>query len=351
MTASSAPDRTRRVKAWWEPTHAPELVNRLRYGNWALPENAAHEKLFTPRDFRSQAGARSSARSYFKARFTSCDFSGRFDQDAAGISFTKCDFENCDFGTSTWGRVKFRECSFKRCSFSQSTWRGAEFRECHWEEIGFSGNETILHSVFISNPQMFIDAGYTNLDERVLTDRGVTRVFQLDRLQETKSTVARNIFNSHKTTGDDATFYKAFSTYSKQYGSFLQSSSLSNLRNAKGWRKIGHLPQVAISVAERRLNNAFGWITLWGSSATRPLLCLCGELVVFSSLYKLCFELSAYEAFTNAFDITSIAGYTRAVTMGVTAYFFFAAALNLVTAILFYSAFFSVAFNKISRVR
>jgi uncharacterized protein YjbI with pentapeptide repeats len=349
--SQQVPDRTRRVNAWWEPTYAPELLTQLSQGNWALPDNAAHQRLFVPDNFQAQVGQRATRGHFSETRFTSCDFSGRFDQYAMGASFTECDFENCDFGTTTWAKVKFRKCTFRRCSFSQSTWKESEFRNCTWESIGFSGNETVLISVYVSNPAKFIAAGYTNSDSDILAQKNTTPEFQIARLEETKATVARNIFNNHKTVGDDAAFYLSFSAYVRQYGRSVASSAAQEFRVNKGRKRVKAAFKFLYAKLEGWVNVTFGVLTNWGSSALRPLLCLAATFVVFSAIYRLTYFDSLDKSLSMSFDVTTIAAYTRSVTQEVVGGLYLIASLNLLMAILFYSAFFSVAISKISRTR
>lgn len=342
--------RSRRIKVWWEPTYAPGLHNTLTRGSWQLRDNAADQRLFTPNDFRSQVGQRPSKGHFNGARFTWCDFSGKFNT-AAGSSFTNCEFEGCDFGTSTWHNVKFTKCKFLKCSFSQSTWIESEFRACHWEEIGISGNETSLQNVYISNPADFVAAAYTNLDRPFLATKNATPEFQAYRLEETKATVSRNIFNNHKTVGDDATFYVAFSNYAKQYSKWLAVSAKWEFGRAKGFGKVLAAFKYGSALAEGWVNVLFGHITKWGSSALRPLAHLLSSFIAFTVIYRLFYLNSFADSMMVAFDITSIAGFTRSVTKDTTGSLYTVCACNLVVAIMFYSAFFSVAINKISRVR
>lgn len=343
--------RSRRINAWWEPTYAPQLFNALSEGDWTLRDNAADRRLFTPDNFSNQVAAREKKRKFKKTRFTSCDFSGSFRENAIGAVFDECHFENCDFGTSTWEKVKFRKCNFERCSFSQSTWINAEFRECFWSEIGISGNETVFEEVFISNPSKFISAAFTNTDPDVVSERGINKKFQLLKLEQTKATVARSIFNCHKSTGDDASFYAAFSTYMSQYTIYRICEAKWQLRQEKFSNKPGWLVRYVDRKFEYLLNRFFGIVTAWGSSSFRPLVFLAATFLTFIGAYRIIGISNWRDAVSTSFDVTSIAGFTRSITSQSSDTVYVVACANLVISILFYSAFFSVAISKISRTR
>lgn len=345
------PSRTRRKNAWWEPTYDPTLVDEFTAGDWRLPDNAAHKRYFHSGSFLDQVKDRKTNRKFSSINFDTCDFSGRYEGEIAGANFNECTFKNCDFGTSTWERVKFRKCNFEQCSFTQSTWVDVEFRKCKWNDIGISGNETDLNEVFIENPSDFIGSAYTNLDEEVLAAKGRTPEFQLFKLEQTKATVARSIFNNHKVVGDDQAFYRAFSAYMTQYSASRISDADWYSKQVSGcahyrWRLIkGH------RYSEHLLNQFFGFITGWGSSSLKPLIGLFATFVAFTLVYWLIFSKEIHEAASISFDVTSIAAFTRSIDSDVGGGLYVASAINLVISLLFYSAFFSVAISKISRTR
>lgn len=80
-------------------------------------------------------------------------------------------------------------------------------------------------------------------------------------MEETKATVSRNIFNNHKTVGDDATFYVAFSNYAKQYSKWLAVSAKWEFGRAKGFGKVLAAFKYGSALAEGWVNVLFGHIT------------------------------------------------------------------------------------------
>jgi hypothetical protein len=209
----------------------------------------------------------------------------------------------------------------------------------------------VLEGVYISNPASFIAAAFTNTDPVILKEKKVSAKFQLYRLEDTKATVARSIFNNHKTVGDDATFYEALSTYIKQYSKSMAVSAKYEMSTSSGGKSFKHMIRYAAAVAEGCVNKTFGRLTNWGSSAITPLVCLFSSFVFYCGVYRVFFVKDIKSAAAVSFDVTTIAGFTRSVTADVNGYFYLATCANLVCSILFYSAFFSVAINKISRLR
>ena len=267
--------------------------------------------------------------------------------------FDRCEFEGCDFGLSTWDRAKFTSCRFRRCSFSQSTWIRSEFRRCSWAAIGLSGNETILDRVFIENPEAYVAAAYTNLDPNELASRGVKLNFQRTRLEETKATVARNLYNSHRVVGDDDTFHKACKIYLIQSCvSRIQDRTFTlNDPTTTPARRIRAFFGLAGADVEYGLVLLFGNMNNWGGSISKPLAFLLAVFLGFAVLYFIACDFDLGTALGKSFDVTTVAGYGRAVSAQDHGTFLYLAWTNLALAILFYTVFFATAVAKISRTR
>ena len=353
MSESPPPSRSRRTQSWWEPIFSAGQAWSPEPGDWALPDEAALRKLLTAQALKG-ALTNGSGRTRFKdVRFKDCDLFGRFDQIERALIFDGCQFVGCDFGLTTWDRAKFKNCEFKRCSFSQSTWIRSEFRDCTWSEIGLSGNETVLDRVFISNPEEFIRSAYTNLDKDELHKRHVSAHFQRTRLEETKATVARNLYNSHRIIGDDETFYKACKAYLTQACISRQQDRLFTFNNKDetDYQRLKAGIGLAGADLEFGLVWVFGNLNSWGGSISKPLSGLVGVYALFSILYAWVCGFDGGDALGKAFDITAIAGFTRAVAASDAGIFLYLAWLNLALSILFYTVLFSTAVSKISRTR
>lgn len=356
MTTTSALaklTRTRRIKAWWEPTYAPDKANEFTAGDWALPDLAAYMKLFRGDDLTQRVNSGEIKPIFQNIRFTGCDFTGEFQIGLRTIVFEKCEFNACDFGTSTWKGAKFTSCSFDECSVSQSTWIKSEFRRCRWSKIGMSGNETDFDQVFIENPRSFLAAAYTRLDPEILIEKGRTRSFQATRLEETKATVARNIYNNHKVVGDENTFYEACRGY-------IMQSCRANLcdkiyhvfdkRNSRMRRLISAFAAVG-AVSELSILWLFGTCNAWGRSVTRPLTGLLATFFGFAVAYSWLLGLKAMDSVGRAIDVTTISGFTRSVTATDVGALLWMSWANLIVAIMFYTVFFATVVAKISRNR
>lgn len=345
--------RTRRTKAWWEPTYAPDKANEFTAGDWTLPDLAAYIKLFRGEDLTRRVEAREVTPIFKGVRFTSCDFTGAFQIGLRTIVFEKCDFKACDFGTSTWTRAKFTGCTFDECSLSQSNWIKSEFRRCEWSRIGMSGNETDFDQVFIENPRSFLASAYTRLDPDLLREKGKSRRFQTTRLEETKATVARNIYNNHKVVGDENTFYESCRGYIMQscranihdkiYRVLLKGSSFRK-RSISAMEAMGALGELSILWL-------FGTCNAWGRSVTRPLGGLLVTFGGFAVAYAWFLGLDWVHSWERALDVTTIAGFTRSVIKADTGALLWVSWANLITAIMFYTVFFATVVAKISRNR
>lgn len=345
--------RTRRITAWWEPTFSPDKACDFTAGDWSLPELAANIKLFRGEDLAHRISANEIKPKFKGIRFSNCDFTGAFQIGYRTIVFDKCEFIACDFGTSTWTRAKFTGCNFDQCSLSQSSWIKSEFRRCRWSNIGMSGNATDFDQVFIENPRSFLAAAYTRLDPKILREKGKSPSFQAARLEETKATVARNIYNNHKGVGDENTFYDACRGYiiqSCRANIYDKLYTVCNRKSSATTRLISAFGALG-AIAELSILWIFGTCNAWGRSVSRPLG---GLLVTFGGFaigYGWITGLGLAASLGRAIDVTTIAGFTRSVTPADSGALLWASWVNLIIAIMFYTVFFATVVAKISRNR
>lgn len=342
------PPRTRRTKNFWEPIYNPSTVERFPYADWRTAcEHGATWKTLSSRDLSDvvQGGFFPKAKN---VQFMSCDFFGSVE---TVVVFENCKFLYCDFGLSAWRRAKFTNCEFNNTSFTQCEFVECEFRGCDWISTGLSGNETRFDKTLIDNPKDFVDSAFLNIDDDILKSRGTNRDRQLVRFWETKSVVARQLYNDLKSTGDEDSFYKACKA-------FIQATCRYKFERAwrPGKRKDGiphrkYTLRLISTILEMGLIRLIASINKWGESVIRPLLLLIACFIVFSVVYfGFGFE-SFHGSVRKSFEITSIAGYTRGAKVSPTFGLLLAEWLNLVSAIVFYTVFFSTIVSKICRVR
>ena len=96
-----------------------------------------------------------------------------------------------------------------------TTFSNCEFRSCKWDTIGLSGNMTNLQGTIITNPSKFIDAAYSGTNPNKKLPSG-DPAHQRARLESTKATVARTLAATLTIVGDEATYYEAIATKTKQ---------------------------------------------------------------------------------------------------------------------------------------
>lgn len=357
MSKAPSPISRSRRKNYWEAIYSPALANKFLPGDWLLPELAASQKVFDSGDLRTLIDRKSRTLNFGGIRFVNCDFTGFFTKFGRAIVFNKCEFQCCDFGSATWERAKFTDCAFARCSITQSSWTDCEFRRCKWSDISMAGNETHLVRVYIDNPEAFIRAAYTNLDAAELAKRNVKPEFQRTRLEETKATVARSLYQSHREVGDDLTFHKVCKVFTLQgitarrAGLELESVT-SDRKNL--WQKLRVLwlsLKIDVASIELVITRAFGAANSWGLSLARPLGLLGLTFLCFWLINGLAVDCTWAAAGMRAFDVTSVAGYTKAVSGTSSIGAQMIAGLNLTVALFAYTVFFSTAVAKVSRFR
>lgn len=344
-------DRSRRTN-FWEAIYEPSLAKLFTVGDWKLEDLGANLKLFRAGDLRRNFQEKKVALKFTGVRFVDCDFTGFFTKFGRAIIFKECEFRRCDFGLSTWERAKFTSCNFSSCSITQSTWTDCEFRKCDWNNISMAGNETNFIRVYIDNPEQFVGSAYTNLNEAELEAQKISAHFQRTRLEETRATVARNLYHSHRIVGDDATFHKVCKVFTLQ-GIVARRSEIRYRRSSV--KKLLDRTMLAlrdwVCSFELYITKLFGLANGWGASLSRPLGMLALTLFAFTFFNRLFFDANFAHAFMRAFDATSVAGYTKATSSDASFWVQAVVAFNLTLALFFYTVFFSTAVAKVSRFR
>lgn len=344
---TTPPSRTRRAHCYWEPIYDPSLVGKLKGRDWNFGTDTGPTKSYFDlagiKPFVEGGGSR-----VFKnIRFSECDFQGISSNDSQ-VVFDKCEFLNCDLSLSTFINFKFSKCIFRGSSFGQTTFRDVEFRDCAWERMAVSSNETVLENVFISNPSDFNKSLWTQLDKQILPKK-VSKINQWHRHELTKSTIARMLLNNHRELGDDRTFYESVRVFEIQqsYAKFCRAvfNTINKARPASLWYFL-----VAIFwIAELCLLRIFGMLNAWGASALRPLIALIALFIAGGLYYSNIKSISL--PFQASFDVTTVAGYTKAVSADASASLQATFSAHLLIALVFYTVFFATIVARLSRVR
>lgn len=345
--------RSRRINCWWEPTYNPAAAKKFTMGDWVLPDRGAFQKLFDAKALKELVLAGPANLHFKNIDFKECDFFGDFSEIDRDITFRNCTFDKCDFGLSTWSKAKFRSCKFIGCSLSQTRWANVEFRNSTWENVGLSGNETVFENVYVDDPENLIVNISTNISAASLAKGKTTKEYQLYRLEETKATVSRNIYNSHKIVGDEDAFYRACKIHLLQTCRGRQARHRYDLfrPNNSTVGRLRSLLFLGSSDLEAGLVWTFGTLTKWGGSILRPLVGLFLVISAYTVLFHYVLNCNWHLSFERSFDIATVTGYGRAVQYSDGGWFLRLAWSELVFSILFYTVFFTVAVAKISRVR
>ncbi|WP_312780782.1 pentapeptide repeat-containing protein [Brevundimonas sp.] len=212
-------------------------------------------------------------RFFKKIRFSDCDFQG-ISSNESQVVFDKCEFLNCDLSLSTFKNFKFSKCTFRGSSFGQTTFRDVEFRDCIWEKMAVSTNETVLEDVFISNPSDFNKSLWTQLDEKILTTKNASKMYQWHRHELAKSTIARMLLNNHRYLGDDRTFYESVRVFETQQAYDKCCRATYNTINRFRWASAWYAAVAIFWSIELGLLWTFGILNAWGGQRTPPINCL-----------------------------------------------------------------------------
>lgn len=340
--------RGKRSKNFWEPVFNPTKPPPTGVHDWDVSgKTGVVDLLCRSKEVDARMAARSQTRwpvSSFD--FTDCDFEGNF----VNIVFKNCNFVGCDFGSCSWKNAKFSNCVFVKCSLSVCTFEQSQFIDCKWDKIGISGTETKLFDTSISNPLEFISAAYTNVDPGVLAQNNGDAPYQLMRLEETKTKVARLILSNNERSSDDSTYYKSVEAYLRQ----IIKSKLSNCKYGikKRARLWFNIPAFPIFYAESLFLRISGSVNSWGASVVRPALVGVFIGALFTVWYRIFNITSSLEvAAMKSFDVTLLFGYTKHAQSGSCFFEQISYAVNAFFGLWWYAIFVPTIINRISRVR
>lgn len=349
MTGGAKHIGDRRLSAWWEPTFAPALHDKLSTHNWDFSNSVGCKGAFLSAAALKLVSKVGEVQIFENLTFEDCDIQGVFEHKPA-ISFRNCRFHGCDFSFSEWVRTSFRDCEFRECSFALTTFDECEFRECEWEKIGMQGSKTDFIRTFITNPRKFMRAGFSGTREDLKHDKKHV-AYQAYRLEQTKAHVSRNILFSHRDVSDNATYYESARAHDFQQVREKIWRDFYSGRFGKGWEK-SRIAMNAAHILELIILWVMGVSNKWGESIVRPIICLLISFLIFSMAYKYLDFLCVSSGFLQkSFDISIIAGYGNQYQDGQNVYLRVAQGIQLTISILFYSVFFSTIVSRNSRSR
>lgn len=354
ISSSLLANRTRRVNCWFEPTYSPELAERFVSGDLRKVQKNTALTAF------DGAGKETYFLEKRDLTFENCDFYGKFDRRPASISFKGCTFLGCDFGLSIWNSAKFSGCTFERCSFGMTTFESCQFRGCTFIETGLSSNETIISETYISDPAGFIGSTYNCLDKVMLLRHKANEDYQIFKWQDTKATIARMIYVSHKTVGGDEDFHAASRTFLLEGSKFrireaqrnISTREVLNWYNIMGrlWRLFQQRSTLLSRHVDLLLVRLFGFLSGWGGSSSISLFFIFIQFLIFSMLYLSSGdEIGA--AFARSFHISSLAGYTAAVSENDSMIITMIRLIQLIASVILYSVFFASLISHTSKSR
>ena len=345
----SKPARGRRTRSYWEPIYEPNCKEAFPNARWAdAQKHGASARTLAAGDLEAELQQGIATR-FSGVAFKNCDFFGHFDKIDRTLIFEQCEFDFCDFGLSTWRRAKFTNCRFRHSSLTQCTLIECEFRKCTWESIGLSGNETRFERTYVDNPCALVDSKFLNLHVKSLGMSKANRGREIVRHWETKSTVARQLYNDLKFVGDERAFYEACRCFLLCSAKHSLWNSRYPGKDADGRDRRASLMGLAAASLELTLFHLFGILNKWGASVSRPLMALVAVFAIFVLIYWTGYGIGFAGSVAKSFEITSVAGYTPNPNaprlLRLTEW------LNLVLAIIAYTVFFATAVAKIARVR
>ncbi|WP_447888295.1 anti-phage Hailong system effector protein HalA [Serratia fonticola] len=244
--------------------------------------------------------------------FNECDIYGEL--SAIKLNFKECRFKKVYFGYSVFKNTKFQNCTFEKCSLAMTKFENCQFIDCKFTDISFSGNETIFENTQI-NSEMLIKAGYTNLDESVLKEKGVTAEYQSSRFETTKAKMARMILNSLSSTADDDLYYNSVKTYliSRTRARIYKYKYAAGSENGFFKRLKSRVKMVATKF-ELLILCVSGTVNNWGNGLFRAVMVGLLLILAFCLYYHNYFGTTAIGSLIKSIDITFLAGYTKHVT-------------------------------------
>ena len=256
-----------RDKNFWEPIYAPENDNSFR--KWTVNDdelNTTSGKKNVWIDIADFIKLKKNIIENFT--FTDIDFEGIVFKER--LKFLKCKFISCSFRNSEWDSVKFTDCEFTRTSFSISKFTNCEFRKCKYKEIGISGNETKFDNVYIE-PKKFINAAYTNTDEKVLFELKINPLYQIYRLENTKTAVARMLLQMKPIRNDIDTYATAKKIARTSEIFYYIKKNLYEIKINRFFCKINPLLKLMTNYIEFLFTYSIGWLSGWGLKVGRTL--------------------------------------------------------------------------------
>lgn len=352
-----------RRKNFWEPIYDPAYTAPEKLYDWDTNTSfGVKDCVCTAEELEKKMQSENRPKWVMREmQFKKCDFRGNFNFDQ--IVFTDCSFENCDFGISSWENAKFTNCRFNRCSLTQTSFDKCQFNNCTWNDISFSGTETRIFNTHISNPDEFINAGYTNLDKGTYpANSKVEPAYQKMRLEETKAKVARTILRNNEQNGDDTSYYKAIKSYLLQTVKNRKESKIYEINSSKSHcHKLGitrFITNFWYSI-EIFILKTSGYINGWGASIAKPFFLGMALMAIFAILY---FMLASpnnsnanippfIAAIIKSFDITLLFGYTKHASTQSSICDQIVYGLNAIFGLWWYSILVPTVINRISRVR
>jgi len=341
--------RNKRLKNFWEPIYNPNDTAPFPHHRWDFThaKGPAHST-FTARGLAEDFPDRKPV--FTQVNFHQCDFEGNFNRP---VVFKDCKFSLCDFGMSKWRLAKFTNCTFDRCSFTLTSFENCEFRGCLWEKICFTGNETRFYNTVITNPHEFVRSGYTNLDQEVLKKFKTTAAYQTMRLEGSKASIARVLYNTLSHSGEEDSYYHAVRTC-------LNQSVVAKIAEAEYYSKNGarfHNRLIFkgrswIYRSEKTIVNCAGIINAWGSSIVRPSLIGLSIIILFAAAYRLLnIRPTISSSLLASLDTTLLIGYTKQVSRASPPLEETIFTLNMLIGLAWYAVFVPTVINRISRVR
>lgn len=351
---SSLPKRFKRIKSYWDPIFNPKFNGPTNEFDWNSSQKTGVKKSLCTSDKLKESMEKLDVRGWTIKNFSfvECDFSGNFNSI---LSFNACDFSLCDMGSTIWRGVKFSNCNFTRCSFTMATFEQCIFHNCTWSEIGISGTETKLFDTIITNPESFISAGYTNLDENELKQYGsATPDYQTLRLEESKVKLARTVLSNNERNAEDIAYYESVKIYLKQSirakiskATFEKKQNKNIIKNSIS-QTLGFFEQIVISLS--------GLINGWGGNISRAAICGGSVIFIFSLLYTynilgILPSITWKFALIKSFDITLLIGYTKHATSAQTWQEQTFYGINALLGLWWYAIFVPTVINRICRVR
>ncbi len=314
---------------------------------WPLEAHATLTRCFV--DHQGLVGAQMAGRGVVEGqKFFDCDFQGFFVFPTQMV-IKGCTFEGCDLALTTWENVKFSRCVFRKTSVGQTVFRRCEFRDCVWEAVGFSPNETSFEQSLVTNPEACIEAAYTNLDENLLSAKGIRPEKQKAKLESTRSTIARILLRNLQDVGDEQTYYQSVKVFELQQAKARHKQHMYDLFFDGSRNRIISGVSAALWGLDWLILRLFGALNGWGASVARPLSILVATMFFFAAVYGIVDDRWDDHPLLRSFDITVLAGYTN--YGNASGLIVLVQAVQLAVSVVLYTVGFATIISRFSRVR